>query len=85
MSRQVGECYQEPSAVALEERVHMLEDRVTALAEVIRLLARGLEDPPAAEPGSRRAAEAARRAYELLLVAEPRAPGPQAGAGKGGI
>jgi len=65
---------------ALEERVHVLEDRVTALADVVRVLVRGLEDLPTAEPGRRPATKAARRAYDLLLVAEPRMPGPQAGA-----
>lgn len=81
MSKQIGEGYQESSAAALEERVHMLEDRVTALADVVRVLAHGLEDLPAAEPGQRPAAEAARRAYDLLLVAEPRTPRPT---GRGG-
>jgi len=79
----MGERYQQPSPAALEERVRMLEDRVTALADVVRVLAHGLEDLPAAEPGQRPAAEAARRAYDLLLVAEPRTPGPPAGAGDG--
>ncbi len=65
---------------ALEERVHVLEDRVTALADVVRVLVRGLEDLPTAEPGQRPAAEAARRAHDLLLAAELRTPGPQAGA-----
>jgi hypothetical protein len=59
----------------------VLESRVTALADVVRVLAHGLEDLPVAKPGQRPAAEAARRAYELLLLAEPRPPGPQAGAG----
>jgi hypothetical protein len=54
---------------ALEGRVRVLEDRVTALAEALRVLAHGLEDIPAAEPGGRRAAGAARQAYDLLLVA----------------
>ena len=63
---------------ALEERVHVLEDRVTALADVV--LARGLEELSTAEPGQRPAAKAARRACDLLLAAEPRMPGPQAGA-----
>ena len=53
----------------LDERVLALEDRVAALAEALRVLAHGLEDLPAAEPGGRRAAEAARHAYDLLLVA----------------
>jgi len=51
------------------ERVLALEDRVTALEEALRVLAHGLEDLPAAEPAGRRAAEAARQAYDLLLVA----------------
>jgi hypothetical protein len=70
----------EPPAAALEERVHVLEERVTALADAIRVLARGLEDVPTIEPGQRPAAKAARRAYELLLVAEPRPPDVRAGA-----
>ena len=53
---------------------------MTALADVVRVLAHGLEDLPAAEPGQRPAAEAASRACDLLLVAEPRMSGPQAGA-----
>ncbi len=44
-----------------------------------RVLAHGLEDLPAAEPRQRPAAKAARRACDLLLAAEPRMPGPQAG------
>lgn len=58
------------------QRVLVLESRVTALAEA-RVLAHGLEDLPAAEPGGRRAAEAARQAYDLLLVAgqQPGEPG----------
>ncbi len=62
------------SSAVLEDRVHRLEARVTALTEVIRVLAHGLEDLPASEPGGRRAAEAARQAYDLLLVADPPAP-----------
>ncbi len=45
---------------------------MTALADVVRILARGLEDLPTAEPGQRPATEAARRAHELLLTAELR-------------
>ena len=63
-----------PAPAALEGRVHVLEERVSALADAIRVLVRGLEDIPTIEPGQRRAADAARRAYELLLVAEPRTP-----------
>ncbi len=74
MTKQIGESYQTSSVTALEERVHVLEGRVTALADVIRVLAHGLEDLPTAEPRQRVAAEAARRAYDLLLVAEPRTP-----------
>ena len=77
---QIGQRYQEPSMAALEERVQVPEDRVTALADVVRVLADGLEELPAAEPGRRRAAEAARRTCDLLLAAGPRMSGPQAGA-----
>ena len=80
MTKQIGQRYQGSSMAALEERVHVLEDRVTALADVVRVLARGLEDLPAAEPGQRPAAEAARRGCDLLPAAGPRMPGPPAGA-----
>jgi hypothetical protein len=58
----------EISAITLQERVHLLEIRVAALTEALRLLTRGLEVLPTAEPGGRPAAEAARRAHELLLA-----------------
>ena len=73
-----------PPAVTLDERVHVLEERVTALADAVSVLARGLEDIPTIEAGQRPVAEAARRAYELLLVAEPRRPSAQAGADRPG-
>ena len=82
MSKQIGQRYQEPPTSALEERMHLLEARVTALADAVRVLAHGLEDLPTTEPGQRPAAEAARRAYDLLLVAEPRPPGTQPTAGQ---
>ncbi len=69
MDRNIGWHDQQSSAV-LEDRVHRLEVRVTALTEVIRVLAHGLEDLPAGDPGRSRAAEAARQAYDLLLLAE---------------
>ncbi|HUY49392.1 MAG TPA: hypothetical protein VMV92_27320 [Streptosporangiaceae bacterium] len=78
MIMQIGQRNPELPVAALEERVHVLEERLTAVADAIRVLAHGLEDLPIAEPGGRPAAEAARRAYELLLIAEPRPPGPQA-------
>jgi hypothetical protein len=73
VDKQIGQGYQLPSAVALEERVRALENRVAALYDVIRIMARGLEVLPTAAPGERSAAEAARRAYDLLLIAEPQA------------
>jgi hypothetical protein len=72
--KHTGQRYQESPTAALEERLHRLEDRVTALAEAVRVLAHGLEDLPTSEPGQRPAADAARRAYDLLLVAEPPTP-----------
>jgi hypothetical protein len=80
MIKQAGQGNLELSVATLEERVHVLEERLTAVADAIGVLAHGLEDLPIAEPGGRPAAEAARRAYELLLLAEPRPPGPQAAA-----
>ncbi len=74
MNTHPGRHQQEPltapaAPAALDERVLVLEDRVAALTEALRVLAHGLEDLPAAEPRGRRAAEAARQAYDLLLVA----------------
>lgn len=65
----------------LEDRVRVLEDRVTAITEAARVLAHGLEDLPADEPGGKQAADAARLAHNLLLTAEPPAgqPGQRAG------
>ena len=76
MTEQAGQ--RGPEVAALEERVRALEDRLTAVADAVRVLAHGLEDMPMAEPAERSAAGAARRAYELLFLAEPRRPGPQA-------
>jgi len=56
---------------ALEDRVRRLEVRVSALTEALRVLAHGLEHLPAAGPEGQHAAEAARQAYDLLLVADP--------------
>lgn len=60
------------SLAALEERVRVLEDHVATLTEAVRVLAHGLEDPPAAEPAGDRAGAAARRAHDLLLTSVPR-------------
>ena len=62
----------ETSVTALQERMHLVEVRVAALTEALQVLARGLEDLPTAEPGGKPAAEAARRAHDLLLAAQPR-------------
>lgn len=80
MIKQAGQGNLQLSVAALEKRVRVLEGRLTAVADAIRVLAHGLEDLPIAGPGGRPTAEAARRAYELLLLAEPRPPGPQAAA-----
>jgi hypothetical protein len=64
----------ETPAIALQERVRLLEARVAVLTEALQTLIRGLEDPPTAKPGGRPAAEAARRAHELLLATQ-RGPG----------
>ena len=72
MIKQNGQRDPESPVAALAERVHALEERLTVVTEAVRTLAHGLQDAPLAEPGGRPAAEAARRAYELLLMAEPR-------------
>lgn len=53
----------------LAERVRKLEDQLAVLTEAVEVLARGLESTPLAEPAGRPIEEAARRAYELLLLA----------------
>ena len=55
---------------ALEGRVHLLESRVATLADALRLLAHGLENGPMSGPGDQPVAEAARKAYDLLLAVE---------------
>jgi hypothetical protein len=75
MIEQAGQRHPDPALTALEERVRVLEGRLEAVADAVRVLAHGLEDQPMAEPGGQPAAGAARRAYELLLIAEPREPG----------
>ena len=62
----------ETPAISLQERVRLLEVSVASLTEALQVLTRGLEGLPTAEPGGRPAAEAARRAHELLLAAPPR-------------
>jgi len=72
MTEQAGN--PELAVAALEERVRVLEGSLAAVVDAVRVLVHGLEDLPVAEPGGRPAAGAARRAYELLLIAEPRRP-----------
>lgn len=68
MVRQIGPHFQQPSMVALEERVLRLENVVTLVAEAVRVLARGLEAGPMAEPDARTVTQAARQAHDLLLT-----------------
>jgi exonuclease VII small subunit len=70
----------EPSMTALEERVHLLESTVATLADALRLLAHGLEGGPLSGPGDQPVAEAARKAYDLLLAIEAR-PAQETGPG----
>ena len=64
----------------LTEHVRRLEDQLTALAEAVEVLTRGLEGSPMAEPPNHHIEEAARRAHELLFLAKS-AP-PDAGPGE---
>jgi len=77
MINQSGQRDPESPVAALAERVHAMEERLTAVTGAVRTLAHGLQDAPIAEPGGRPTTEAARRAYELLLMAEPRSPDAQ--------
>lgn len=79
MTRQIGSQYQEASEFALEERLRLLEIRVTALADAMAVLTRALEGGPLAEPGERKVAEAARQAHDLLLAVTATAAGGRAG------
>jgi len=54
--------------VVREQPQHHLQ---AAPPEALQVLARGREDRPTAEPGGRPAADAARRAHELLPAAQP--------------
>jgi hypothetical protein len=72
MTEHTDRSERETSVTALQERMNLVEVRVAALTEALQVLARGLEDLPTAEPGGKPAAEAARRAHDLLLAAQPR-------------
>lgn len=52
-----------------EERLRQLELQVEALTDAVNELARGLSDGPAAEDPLAHAAQAGRRAHELMLLA----------------
>lgn len=54
----------------VEERLRCLEAQVEALNDAVEELARGLGDRPAAAEPFIHAAEAGRRAHELLLLAK---------------
>jgi hypothetical protein len=51
MIKQSGQRDPEPLVAALTERVHALEERLTAVTDAVRTLAHGLQDAPMAEPG----------------------------------
>ncbi|MGE5290199.1 MAG: hypothetical protein ACM3ML_24035 [Micromonosporaceae bacterium] len=67
MARQIEPRLGEPRLATLEERLSEVELRVAMLTEAVRVLARGLEGSPVDEPADGAAAEAARRARELLM------------------
>jgi hypothetical protein len=75
MTRQIAHAAPDVPLAVLEERLHVLEGRLGAVAEAIHVLTHGLENLPTAGP----AAEAARRAHELLLLAQPQIAGSPVG------
>jgi hypothetical protein len=69
MTRQIAPGYGMLSGLALEERIHILESKVTAMAEAILILAAGLERTPLDGPGDDGGSQAARLAHEVLIAA----------------
>lgn len=67
MTRQIAMGYGAPSVSALEQRIQVLETRIAALTEAVRILTIGLEGTPFDRPGEDGATAAARRAHELLI------------------
>ncbi len=63
-----------PVPATVEQRLRGLEMQVEALTDAVDALARGLGEAPDAEPLGGHAAEAGRRARELLLLAKSASP-----------
>jgi hypothetical protein len=70
MPRQIEPRLGEPRLSVLEQRLSELELRVAALTEAVRVLTRTLEGSPVGDTAKDAAAEAARRARELLAGPE---------------
>jgi hypothetical protein len=69
MTRQIAPGYGSPSGPALEERIHILESKVTAMSEAILILAEGLEGTPLDGPVGDGGSRAARLAHDVLIAA----------------
>lgn len=65
--RQIGPHFQEPSLIALQERVRQLENTVAALTAAVRTLTRAVSDSAMDWPGGEPLIEAARQANDLLI------------------
>ncbi|MGI8332945.1 hypothetical protein ACRYCC_23585 [Actinomadura scrupuli] len=70
MTRQIAPGYGNPSGAALEERIHILESKVSAMAEAIEILAGGLEGTPMDGPADEGGSKAARLAHDVLIAAQ---------------
>ncbi|MCW2888425.1 MAG: hypothetical protein QOE54_58 [Streptosporangiaceae bacterium] len=70
MTRQIAAGYGIPSGPALEERIHILESKVNAMAEAILILAGGLEGTPMDGPRGDGGSRAARLAHDVLIAAQ---------------
>jgi hypothetical protein len=69
MTRQIAPGYGSPSVSALEERIHILESKVAAMAEAILILTGGLEGTPLDGPADDSSSKAARLAHDVLIAA----------------
>ncbi len=74
MNGSAGTASGRPDPGTVEQRLRGLEMQVEALTDAVDARARGLGEAPDAEPLGSHAAEAGRRARELLLLAKSVSP-----------
>jgi hypothetical protein len=75
MDRSAESARGQADPATVEDRIRQLEAKMEALIEAVAVLARGLEGGPMAGQRDQHTEEAARRAHELLLVAQSKTAG----------